>query len=511
MIIGIGSRPASLEQLQRVRLPHTTDQSVSRIRTNRSPSHRVGRNTPASGWRKRYAWLLVWWAWGVGGAVWAGTLQGTAAYRKRIALPPDAVFEAQLQDVSAADRPAVVLARSRLDPAGQPPFRFEITYDDTAVQVGGRYTVRATVRHHDRLLFTTDRHYPVLDGRDAPLDLQLVSARRTPVSAPAATGVDALPASYEGELPGADSPVVWHVDLLPDGRYQLRTTHVGRPEPNRFDDIGHWAWERDTGRVVLRGGREAPIFLLPAADGAALRKLDLAGKPVEPSHNDRLPRLPRFAPIEPRLNLTGMFSYLADAASITLCADGQRLPVAMEGDYRALESSYGQARWQPGQPLLVSVDGHITQRRSIEEGRPTQATLVVERFVGAWPGESCGNPLADSPLRGTYWQLVRLDNEPVSAASGQRQAHLIFAADALRVAGSGGCNRVTGPFEIDGDRLRFGRMAATMMACPAGMEQEQRLFDTLNRIERYRIRGSHLQLLDAQGVVSARFEAVARQ
>ena len=40
--------------------------------------------------------------------VWAGTLEGTAAYRERIALPPDAVFEAVLQDISRADAPAVV-------------------------------------------------------------------------------------------------------------------------------------------------------------------------------------------------------------------------------------------------------------------------------------------------------------------------------------------------------------------------------------------------------------------
>jgi putative lipoprotein len=33
----------------------------------------------------------------------AATLQGSAAYRERIALPPDAVFEAVLQDVSRAD------------------------------------------------------------------------------------------------------------------------------------------------------------------------------------------------------------------------------------------------------------------------------------------------------------------------------------------------------------------------------------------------------------------------
>ena len=114
----------------------------------------------------------------VAGTASAGTLQGTATYRERMMLPPDAAFEAQLQDISRADAPAAVLGRARIDPAGQPPFRFGIVYDDAAVKPGSRYAVRATVTHRGRLLFTTDRIYPVLDGRTAPLELLLVSARR---------------------------------------------------------------------------------------------------------------------------------------------------------------------------------------------------------------------------------------------------------------------------------------------------------------------------------------------
>lgn len=447
-------------------------------------------------------------AWLVCGTALAGTLQGAAMYRERIALPPDAVFEVELQDVSKADAPAVVLGRGRLAPAGQPPFRFEITYDDAAVQAGHRYTVRASVRQQERLLFTTDSHYPVLeDDRNVPLNLLLVSARGD--AKPEADGIGVLPASFEGELPGAGNPIAWHVDLLQDGRYQLRMTHVGRPEPNRFDDIGRWRQEPDTGRIVLRGGREAPVFLMPVEGGAALRKFDLAGKPIESSHNDRLARLQTFMPIEPRMNLTGMFSYMADAAVITLCADGQRLPVAMEGDYKALEAAYRQSGLQPGQPLLTSIVGLIAQRPSLEESQPPRATLVVERFNNVWPRETCGTPQVDSTLRNAYWKLVRLGDSPVSAAAKQREAHLIFANNTLRVAGNGGCNRLTGSFELDGDQLRFDRMAATMMACPEGMEQEKHFLDALKYIERYRIRGSHLELLDAQGEVGARFEAVA--
>jgi uncharacterized lipoprotein YbaY len=286
------------------------------------------------------------------GTGWAGTLQGTAAYRERMMLPPDAVFEAQLQDIARADAPATVLGRARLDPAGQPPFRFEIAYDDAAIKPGGRYAVRATVTHRGQLLFTTDRIHPVLDGRNAPLELLLVSARREPAQAGKRGGLGKLPASFEGELPGAGNPIRWHVDLHPEGRFQLRTTHVGQPAPNRFDDIGRWTQERESGRIVLRGGREAPVFLMPVDGGAALRKLDLHGKPIESAHNDRLQRQPQFTPIEPRLFLSGMFVYLADAANIVLCADSRSMPVAVQTYDVASNGTLTTLRDRPPRTLL---------------------------------------------------------------------------------------------------------------------------------------------------------------
>lgn len=85
----------------------------------------------------------------------------------------------------------------------------------------------------------------------------------------------------------------------------------------------------------------------------------------------------------------------------------------------------------------------------------------------------------------------------------------MLANDTLCVAGSGGCNRLSGGFELDGDRLRFGRMAATRMKCPDGMEQERRFLKALEQVLGYPIRDSHLELLDANGAVTLRFEAVA--
>lgn len=104
---------------------------------------------------------------------------------------------------------------------------------------------------------------------------------------------------------------------------------------------------------------------------------------------------------------------------------------------------------------------------------------------------------------------MRLGDNSVTASANQREAHIVFATDELRIAGSGGCNRLIGSFEFDDNWLRFGQMAGTMMSCPDGMDLEQRFLEALKKVEKYRILGNHLELLDATDAVIARFEAVA--
>ena len=321
----------------------------------------------------------------------AGSLSGTAAYRERIALPPDAVFEAVLIDTAIADAPARELGRVRLQPAGQPPFQFTILYRDGDVNPAGRYSLRAMVRQGERLLFTTDTFTPVLiGGPSQPLSLQLVAVGTGQPPLPSFP-LGRLPASWRGDLAFAGGRTRWQVDLSADGSFQLRQTFLDRPAPNRFDDIGRWRIEPGSNRLVLRGGREAPLFFQPLEGGAALAKLDLQGEPLRSRLPDRLQRLAIPQPIDPRLHLAGMFRYQADAATIRLCATGARLPVAMEADYRSLERAYlkAQTAGRMGQPLLVNLKGLITIRPSAEPGQPPQRTLVVERFVGGHPGQGC--------------------------------------------------------------------------------------------------------------------------
>lgn len=104
----------------------------------------------------------------------AGTVTGTAGYRERIALPPGAVLDVQLLDVSRMDVAATVLSARRYAMTGVPQ-AFELAYDDKLIDPAMSYSVSARIVVGERLLFTTDTHNPVLT-RDAgdSVDLMLI-------------------------------------------------------------------------------------------------------------------------------------------------------------------------------------------------------------------------------------------------------------------------------------------------------------------------------------------------
>lgn len=441
----------------------------------------------------------------------AQVITGSALYRERIALPPDAVFEATLEDISRADAPADVLGRTRLEPAGQPPFPFEIGYDPARIKANRRYAVRARVTQADRLLFTTDRIYPVLTrGHGNTVELLLRRASdKTPPPKPANSPLGILPASFAGELPCADCPgVLWQLDLFPDRTFQLRMTYRDKPLDQVRDDIGRWSLNDKLRVLRLTGSREAALsFELRGTD--TLRKLDAEGRPIASPLNYELKRLPHFAPVEPRLTFSGLYAYQADSGLLAPCATGQRLPVATEGDNAALEAAYSKARRRPGEPLLVSVEGRLVQRPPVEGRAGPRPTVVVERFFAISPSATCRSNLTAANLQDTYWKLTQLDGAPVTVGDRQREPHLVLHTEQRRLAGFGGCNRLAGGYQLDGTKLSFGDIAATMMACPTGMDQEQKFTAALKRVTGWRISGQRLELLDSAGQPVAQFEAVA--
>jgi copper homeostasis protein (lipoprotein) len=198
---------------------------------------------------------------------------------------------------------------------------------------------------------------------------------------------------------------------------------------------------------------------------------------------------------------------MADAAIFAECQSGQRWPVAMEGDYRSLESAYTKLR-RSGEPVLASVEGKVGLRPKVDSSTTTP-TLLVDRFDGLFPGETCGSPFATESLQEMYWKLTRVENQPVMVGPGQREPHLIFRKEKNQLSGFSGCNNMSGTYKLNGDELTFRPIAATRMACLKGGETESALFKALDRVRRWKILGQHLELYDAGGALLARFEARA--
>jgi len=100
---------------------------------------------------------------------------GTVSYRERIALPPDAVVLVQLRDVSLMDVAAKLISEQIIQPEHSVPIAFSLPYAAKDIDERMTYSVFATIRSGDRLLFVSDRSYQVLTrGHPHHVDLILV-------------------------------------------------------------------------------------------------------------------------------------------------------------------------------------------------------------------------------------------------------------------------------------------------------------------------------------------------
>lgn len=206
-----------------------------------------------------------------------------------------------------------------------------------------------------------------------------------------------------------------------------------------------------------------------------------------------------------RAERTGLYVYFADAGLFTDCADGRRRPVAMEADNVALERVYGNAGHEEGQPLLVRVHGHYAQRPKVD-GDGAEEVLIVDEYKEISGDTECpeGSPVA---VLETEWLLQNMADESFAEGTDLARARIMLHADG-KVSGSNGCNRLMGGFEVSGDRLTFGPIAATRRACPGDYMKLEAAFDKmLSRVRGWRLEDGRMLLLGSGGITAA-FEPV---
>ena len=102
-------------------------------------------------------------------------ITGTVSYRVRSALPPDAIIQVQLQDVSRAEAPAMIVAEDQV-PLGQRqvPVPFELKFDPAKIDLRHTYAISARIVVEGQPRFVNDRIYRVLSqGNPSYVELNL--------------------------------------------------------------------------------------------------------------------------------------------------------------------------------------------------------------------------------------------------------------------------------------------------------------------------------------------------
>ncbi len=115
-------------------------------------------------------------------------------------------------------------------------------------------------------------------------------------------------------------------------------------------------------------------------------------------------------------------------------------------------------------------------------------------------------------LTGTSWRLVSYG--PASApkpAMPDVETNLTFRPDG-KLTGNMGCNGFGGDYTIQGEKITFGPIAATLMACSdPQMAQEGAAFQVLKDTASFKLDGGTLTITSADGNTVLTFAAATNQ
>ena len=105
-----------------------------------------------------------------------------------------------------------------------------------------------------------------------------------------------------------------------------------------------------------------------------------------------------------------------------------------------------------------------------------------------------------SGVAGTSWKLTSYGpaSAPIPAVPGV-ETDLTFGANG-QLSGRLGCNSMGGDYSVSGQKITFGSVFATQMACDeARMAQEDAAFQVLNNTVSFTVSGNTLTITSADG------------
>jgi uncharacterized lipoprotein YbaY len=108
-----------------------------------------------------------------------GAVTGTVTYLQKMAMPPQAVIDVQLQEVSQPESAPKTVAEQKITVGHQQvPVPFELHFDSKRIDPGHGYELSARILVDGRVAFATNQPYPVLtQGKPSHVDMTLQAAQ----------------------------------------------------------------------------------------------------------------------------------------------------------------------------------------------------------------------------------------------------------------------------------------------------------------------------------------------
>lgn len=137
----------------------------------------------------------------------------------------------------------------------------------------------------------------------------------------------------------------------------------------------------------------------------------------------------------------------------------------------------GQTLEMPQINARLSVEDHLCRDDMSGMPYPHRAVLTLD---GAEYRGCAGDP--QDLLTGAQWHIADVMGSGVADGA---EVTIGFDAEG-RAFGRAACNRFSGGYELTGEGVSFGPMAATKMACaPALMDIETKMFEALAQVRRF--------------------------
>jgi len=396
-------------------------------------------------------------------------LSGSASYRARIALPPEAVLVIEVRDGAGG-----LLARARLPGRGaQVPLAFTLQAPEQALSLRAGITVGGAPLWLGPPVAVAEGTVPVDLGT-----LMLDPFRPMGLAGPLDCGAVALELGLGGDARAETAA------LLRIGPRVVALAADPAAPATRFADPadpGTSVWLRGEAVTVSLGGTVLPECSRPLPAAGPFR-----ARGHEPSWSAEIGA--------GRIRLAGAALAKAGQAEAGAETGTEAEAEAARDDGAALR------RYRLADGSAVVTVAEATCRDSMS-GMPYTAQVTVTTATQRLTG--CGGD-PGALLRGPPWRVHTLDGAPVTAAAGLMLQFL----GGGRVAGHGGCNRFAGPWRISGEGLGLGPFAGTMMACAEDrMTLERGFHAALARVNRFDIGadGTLMLLAGDTVVISAGF------